>query len=266
MLNLNAKAMEKLKCKVVMLPIEKAVELDNDSKIKRFQRYLTLGKISNELRYDIPFWIDNSIQLQHLYFVALPTEEQKKRGIGVIKEGDWFLSDGRISIIHSPMYNVEKCIGVDNEWIYGNINGKDLGNNPNFSFKIEATTDPSLNLPLIPQSFVDKYVEKQGKIEEVLIEMEEVINCNNNTYRNNISTSKILTYCSECIKSFIPRLRKDNTVIVSKVEEKMYTSENVVDILYQFASTRAHHLSKGELQKYSTIYDWWIDSGSNLIR
>ena len=189
--------MEKLKTKVVMLPTEKAIELDNDSKVNRFQKYLTLGKLSNELRYDIPFWIDNSIEIQHLYFVS-------EREIEV---GDWFLSDGRLSKSFPPMYNVEKCIDIDNEWIYGNINGKDLGNNPNFSLKIEATTDPSLNLPLIPQSFIKEYVEEQGEIDEVMIEIE---------YKAGGRVES-----DPMIHNIKLKLRKDNTVIVSKVEEKI---------------------------------------------
>lgn len=36
--------------------------------------------------------------------------------------------------------------------------------------KIEATTDPSLELPLIPQSFVDEWIEKKGKIEYVYVQ------------------------------------------------------------------------------------------------
>lgn len=37
--------------------------------------------------------------------------------------------------------------------------------------KIEATTDPSLGLPLIPQSFIEEYVQKQGKIDKVRIKL-----------------------------------------------------------------------------------------------
>lgn len=35
--------------------------------------------------------------------------------------------------------------------------------------KIEATTDKSLGLPLIPQSFIEEYAQKQGKIDKVKI-------------------------------------------------------------------------------------------------
>lgn len=39
--------------------------------------------------------------------------------------------------------------------------------------KVEASTDPSLGLPLIPKSFIEEYVEKQGKIENVYIALRE---------------------------------------------------------------------------------------------
>lgn len=37
--------------------------------------------------------------------------------------------------------------------------------------KVEATTDKSLGLPLIPQSFIEEYVQKQGNIDKVKIKM-----------------------------------------------------------------------------------------------
>lgn len=40
--------------------------------------------------------------------------------------------------------------------------------------KIEATTDKSLGLPLIPQLFIEEYIEKQGKINEVLIQLPDM--------------------------------------------------------------------------------------------
>lgn len=46
-----------------------------------------------------------------------------------------------------------------------------LGNEDPYSKKVVATTDTTLNLPLIPQSFIEKYVESNGSIKEVEIEM-----------------------------------------------------------------------------------------------
>lgn len=44
---------------------------------------------------------------------------------------------------------------------------------PHDSVRIEATTDKSLDLPLIPQSFVERFVEAQGKIDKVGIKMKQ---------------------------------------------------------------------------------------------
>jgi hypothetical protein len=55
--------------------------------------------------------------------------------------------------------------------------------------KVEATTDTSLGLPLIPQLFIEEYVEKRGKIEYVYIqlnsssEVEMVAQLNTPNYR-----------------------------------------------------------------------------------
>jgi hypothetical protein len=80
---------------------------------------------------------------QHIYFIS-----NRK-----IKEGDH---------IH---FNVGCAAGIRQ------VDKEDC--NDDCCFKIEATTDPSLNLPLIPQSFIEKYVEKQGKIDEVMIDINE---------------------------------------------------------------------------------------------
>ena len=43
-----------------------------------------------------------------------------------------------------------------------------------FCRKLIATTDKSLSLPLIPQSFIQLFVEKQGKIDKVRVDMSEI--------------------------------------------------------------------------------------------
>lgn len=42
-----------------------------------------------------------------------------------------------------------------------------------FHRKVIASTDKSLGLPLIPQSFIEEYVQKQGKIDKVKIRFEK---------------------------------------------------------------------------------------------
>lgn len=55
-----------------------------------------------------------------------------------------------------------------NEW----KNSKALKQEFPWYHKIEATTDKSLGLPLIPKSFIEEYVQKQGKIDKVYIRLE----------------------------------------------------------------------------------------------
>jgi hypothetical protein len=79
---------------------------------------------------------------QHLYFVS----DRE------IKEGDWTMN---------KQYKEVEHITVD-------IHTSTCG-----CKKIEATTDALLNLPLIPQSFIAKFVEEQGNIKEVLLDLDD---------------------------------------------------------------------------------------------
>lgn len=65
-----------------------------------------------------------------------------------IKEGDW---------AYSETIQVLTFAGEDTESGYSGYK------------KVEATTDPSLNLSLIPDSFIEEWVAEQGKIEHVYI-------------------------------------------------------------------------------------------------
>lgn len=80
------------------------------------------------LAYDPPKWLT-----QHLYFIS-DIE---------IKEGDW--------VLEKETGKVTKIVHTAGVTKYGK--------------KIEATTDPLLGLPFIPQSFIDEYVKAQGEIE-----------------------------------------------------------------------------------------------------
>ena len=76
--------------------------------------------------------------------------------------------------------------------------------------KIVASMDPRLSLPKIPQGFVDKYIEKEGKIEEVMIE----------TVTGGIN--RIVT---------VPVTRPDDTVIISKVKTQ-WSKEELFLVIY----------------------------------
>lgn len=130
--------MQGLKCSVVMLPHQKQGDI-YPLDIRAAERTVFKDN-KNKLITGLPFvYIDQPLIPQHLYLVS--TRE--------ITEGNWICDS--INIARTGYDNV------------GHISSRPWR-------KIEATTDPSLNLPLIPQSFVEKYVEKQGQIGEVLLE------------------------------------------------------------------------------------------------
>ena len=171
-----------LKCKVFMLPTEKA------SSLVRHQQKNIIDQII--LYDDGPRSCKHSdgFAQQYLYF----TSDRE------IKEGDYFIEfyenfPNRVLKAPKPLHDKTIIKDVD--------------------FKIEATTDPSLRLPLIPQLFIEVYVEKQGKIDEVMIEM----SCNGLAGGNPMEHLK-------------PTTRKDNTAIIHKLKDS-WTREEVVELI-----------------------------------
>ncbi len=131
----------KNKYKVVMLPTE------ND----RESHYIT-KRSDGEISYKRFNEIDPWTKPQHLYFLS--NEE--------IKEDDWKYCPNKgngIDIgkgLPKPNYGARITRG---------------GNACKDCRKIIASTDPSLHLPGIPQSFLRQYVAAQGKIDEVRLEI-----------------------------------------------------------------------------------------------
>lgn len=112
---------------------------------------------------------------QHLYLIS---EEE-------IKEGDWYYW-----ISHSEPMKCDKR---------GAIQRKNC-------FKIVSTTNKSLGLPLIPESFIKLYVEKQGKIDKVRVQTTR------DSWGNNTKCPVIDSGSGE--------------VIILPIEDKMYTAED----------------------------------------
>lgn len=144
---------------------------------------------------------------KHLYF----TSNRE------IQMNDWFL-----------FHNIEirQCLGSDGKFINCRSNGstKDFTSvHANFCKKLECSSDSSLELPLIPQSFIEAYVESQGTIDEVMIEMDEDVFSLRNAGKDWTSGYK-------------PKLRKDNTVIVFKVKDS-WTREEVITLCKAARST-----------------------------
>ncbi|MFA5037079.1 MAG: hypothetical protein WC479_07885 [Candidatus Izemoplasmatales bacterium] len=129
-------------------------------------------RICNNSKY--PYF---QLKPQHLYF----TSDRE------IKEGEW---------MYSPKDNTVYCASN-----MGILAG---------DFKIEATTNSSMNIPPIPTSFIKKYVESQG-IKEVMIEMTN-------------------THVPDGWNHEVPKLRKDGTIIVHKIKDS-WTREEVIELI-----------------------------------
>lgn len=123
---------------------------------------------------------------QHIHTFV---EYSKDHAITHVKKGDWCLCAGDTD-----------WRGPDrNHYTLLRYTGNELGVN-----KIIATTDPYLNLPLIPKDFLQKYVTANGGIKEVYIEIEEV-------WEGFTFTNYESIFCGYAIKT-----TKDNTCIISE--------------------------------------------------
>ena len=79
----------------------------------------------------------------------------------------YIVSDREIKVGDVVMNTTE---GADHIWIAT----YDVKNYAGTTKKIEATTDPSLSLPLIPEQWIrDEWVAKEGKIDQVKIKVYE---------------------------------------------------------------------------------------------
>ena len=210
--------------KVLMLPTE------NDEKL-RFSIYkhsdngnIAMGFLNARSTKDIP---------QHLYFTS---DEE-------IKEDDY-------------------CVALDTDIVF-KVSKKDLNGIDKFRpiyRKIVATTDKSLHnfyihtgsgkywedeptlmkenlskpiIPKIPQQFIEDYC-KAGGINEVYIETEDFC-----------KRADPFKYCYECKGFQSPScgygkdllLDSNNCVIISPVDPKLYTKEEVMEIIWKYATT-----------------------------
>lgn len=126
--------MEKLKCKVILLA-------GNDSTLKKGDILKTFGTLA------ICEDEKEEYGQHHLYFVS---ERKPSKGDKVICIGAD--EDGTIE-------EMFKRVGT-----IMNYTGKELG-----IIKIEASTNKSLDLPGLPKHFIEEYVAKQGKIDEIYL-------------------------------------------------------------------------------------------------
>lgn len=125
-----------LKCQVILLPTNESNKCTG----------LEITSVGNELYYHKPTKEEIGKPLgtiygksipQHLYFVSNEP----------IEKGNWCFANQGQEIFY---------------WKHESQPAPEC-----FAVKIEATTDSNLNLPLVPQSFIERYVKEQGNIKEV---------------------------------------------------------------------------------------------------
>lgn len=191
--------MESIICRPVMLPAK-----DKNAPIVLYnskENNLAL-RVSGTISLSGDGW-----NYQHLYLVS----DRE------IKKGD-YISDP------SEYYSVYKSAS--------NYKGTKL-------LKVEATTDKSLNLPLIPQSFIQEWVDKQGKVESVKIKVYQHLRLKDNV---NKKAMPIDVY------------DKDNEVIILPIKES-WSREEVKQIHDAFW----HHLSEIPNVKQQPTFKEWFD-------
>ena len=166
-----------------------------------------LNRATGTLVTSIPNVAKKLYPAQHLY---ITTDEE-------IKEGDWYLMNMK--------YPTQSASGEVEKGNYDNCR------------KIIATTDPRLYttctcalkdshgiecgpLPQIPQSFIEDYC-KAGGIDKVMVEYEEWT-----TMYRGMANYKLKTDSNNCI-------------IIHPVEEKVYSREEVEDLIHKFNMEQA---------------------------
>jgi len=201
---------DKLKCKVVMLVS------DHTSPIIK-------SSVNGELILDginCKSWFAG--HYQHLYFTSDHND---------VTENDWFYDE-----ITNKVFLADST-----------TNFQYLNSLPSVS-KVEATSDSSLNLPLIPQSFITKFVESQGTIKEVMIEM-------NVCEKHKTLTTNVDAHCTCVFGPQIIKLRKDGTVIVSRVKDS-WTRDEIAELIYLYKSTNTYFKVKDSMSLTQYIKEW----------
>ena len=151
------------------------------------------------------------------YHVYITSDEE-------IKEGDWFIHDKTLKYADSVSLTIEQCLSNFDKLYYKSD-----------CRKIIATTDPKLyqlhdngvlgqgitRMHQIPQSFIKSFCEKGG-IWEVEVDYEEQI-------------GQKKTFLGYEPKTYLTPKLIDNTIVISEVEEKMYSEKKVKSLLLSLA-------------------------------
>lgn len=190
------------KCKVVMLPTEKASSIHlNPKKLVKWHMDITPT--------------NKDCVNQHLYILS---DEE-------IKEGDWGIGHAKgINGIGTGYYVFKH----DNSNI-AKVNALAEG-----SKKIIATTDKSLGLASPSTSFIEKFVEEYNKdnvITDVMVEYEELARAVGKPLEK--LDSGVDDFDKKIIGHKLKINPKDNTITIKKVKDS-WSREEVIDLLTRY--------------------------------
>lgn len=216
------------RCKVVMLPTEKAT----------WPNCIWLGRISGQLNFDHSHdnfpcsinSIDNSMLPQHLYILS---DDE-------IEKNDWYFNQIVRRDIENNIYP-EGVVPIKC------TNESDTCNELK-CIKIIATTDCSLSIPLIPQSFINKYVNeynKGNKIEKCMVEYQ--------MYNRSIP----FTYNSDPDSSYVHyelKLNPNNTINIKFIRDN-WTKEELNESAMCFYNKYHGILNQSDIQSIAKFID-----------
>lgn len=204
----------KIKHKIIMLP--------------------TLGKsniykVNNDLFCYIPGVEREPLNCENYHLYLVSDEE--------IKEGDWHWNSDDNSIRQAKLnlgIKAPKIIATTDKSIRNTHQIIDKEENINYPY-IEP-------LPQIPESFIKYFVEKQGKVDSVEVEYEEI----KGRWITPVGMYGPGYYADS---RFELKLTSNNEVIITIPEEKLYTREEVIKLCHKMNN-----------RSYSyTQFDKWIE-------
>ena len=152
-----------LRCQVQMVSQSK----DNDGN----ERQLLHSELHNDYAFDYQSSLEGNsygYKTQHLYFTSVIISKSYPNG-RILHEGDYCV----ITCPHDGIEEIDKCKSIeerkDGDVVFYGVDGtvcqlRDCR-------RIEATTDTSMNLPLIQDSLIQEYVRLRGKITTVELEI-----------------------------------------------------------------------------------------------
>lgn len=205
-----------IKAKVVMLATEKESKI-NDT--------------NQGLLYNNPNYIG---EFQHLHFLS---EEE-------IKEGDWYMEDNRV--VHQSngqkhdLQIHSKIIATTDELLKHEVeSGQGVGTIKYF-------------IPRPSNEFLQAYCRANGKIEEVLVEVEGYYSGNGGTDSN--FTASAYSY----FIGYKLKISPDNTITTKRVEGRVYNDQELIHAVSEIAARLGYARTSEKMKVWNYATRDWI--------